>query len=75
IQPLVPLPRRPLKNEVSSPVAEFSRVRSPSSLTPQPQTAFANTQQVPAKTGFFGIPGRLCGGKILEEYRRFMQTE
>ncbi|MEK9424958.1 hypothetical protein V9773_24180, partial [Escherichia coli] len=24
---------------------------------------------------FFRVSGRLCGGKILEEYRRFMQTE
>lgn len=24
---------------------------------------------------FFRVSGRLCGGKILEEYRKFMQTE
>ncbi|MGT5011172.1 hypothetical protein ACRWC7_25650, partial [Escherichia coli] len=44
--------RCPLSMKLSAPVAELSRVRSPSSQLPQPQTILANTQ-VSAKTGFF----------------------
>ena len=52
--------------KLSAPVAELSRVRSPSSQLPQPQTVFANTQ-ASAKKGFFsGVWGGCEAEKFLK---------
>lgn len=51
--------------KLSAPVAELSRVRSPSSQLPQPQTILANTQ-VSAKTGFSGFLGDCAVEKFLK---------
>ncbi|XIZ91580.1 hypothetical protein AB2E99_25305 (plasmid) [Escherichia coli] len=51
--------------KLSAPVAELSRVRSPSSQLPQPQTVFANTQ-ASAKKVFFGYLGGCAAEKFLK---------
>ncbi|MEH0850588.1 hypothetical protein [Escherichia coli] len=52
--------------KLSAPVAELSRVRSPSSQLPQPQTVFANTQASAKKGFFFGCLGGCAAEKFLK---------